>query len=88
MNNDNVQVHDDGKWHSKYIAIIRQNSSSTFLVERHATNFVAFPYKYSEKKNDFYSDGTYMSAQLNQLFSDFCKNTKTTLYLLLNSDDQ
>ena len=33
-----------------YSTIIRQNSSSTFLVERHATNIVAFPYKYSGKQ--------------------------------------
>ena len=33
-----------------YSTIIRQNSSSTFLVGRHATNFVAFPYKISGKK--------------------------------------
>ena len=34
----------------EYSTIIRQNSSSTFLVGRHATNFVAFPYKISGKK--------------------------------------
>ena len=33
-----------------YSTIIRQNSSSTFLVGKHATNFVAFPYKYGGKK--------------------------------------
>ena len=47
---------------SNYSTIIRQNSLSTLLVERHATNFVAFPYKYSGK-NDYTRDATYMSGR-------------------------
>ena len=37
---------------------VLQSITKTFLVERHATNVVAFPYKYSG--SDYTRDATYM----------------------------